>query len=114
MVAVVAVLLDENGRLNDGSTKKISISSVVQGELYAIRMAFLLADTFNLSRVEDIRNMASVRGHKFNWTPRVANQVAHWTAMNYLRGSLGLDWVSMPSTTHLRFLSFVDAPSELL
>lgn len=122
--AVIAtVLRDSKGLLIDGRTKHVHVSSVLQGEGEALRLATLMARSKNLSEIEiesdnktaimlsatenvppwdccnvflDIRDLAKEMSLKLTWTPRSTNAAAHWVATSTVRGLLSPDWVASP------------------
>ncbi|XP_028095770.1 uncharacterized protein LOC114293006 [Camellia sinensis] len=121
--AAAAVLRDEHGRLVDGLTKKLCISSPFQGEAQACRLACLLAHQHNLLDVlvegdnkavihlcvtetvppwecvailRDIKLLAPQGRFSFQWRPKASNKVAHWVARACLHDQLPVNWVSNP------------------
>ncbi|KAI8005987.1 hypothetical protein LOK49_LG07G01062 [Camellia lanceoleosa] len=119
--AYMAVLIqDSEGYLMDGVVRIEEVGSVMQGEASAIRWACLVIRDLNLSQVEivsdnkevirlcvsedappwncapiieDIRSLANLCNLSFLWTPRMANEAAHWTARAFLKGVLPSNWV---------------------
>ncbi|XP_028112211.1 uncharacterized protein LOC114310437 [Camellia sinensis] len=127
--AVLAVILrDSKGNLLDGCAKSCEASSAAQAKAHAIRLAYLMAQALNLSRVEiesdnksvislcifetvppweysaiilDIRGLASPNSISFSWTRRTNNEAAHWVAKACLSKSLPVNWVVCPPATRL-------------
>ncbi|KAL7183556.1 hypothetical protein ACSBR2_025868 [Camellia fascicularis] len=121
---VIAVLFrDCKGHLIEGDFQKVAVHSVMQGEALAVRKACLMAQALNLSKVEiasdnktvillcvsenappwdcapiinDIRRLAESCNFSFLWSPRSANEAAHWTARVSLKGMLPVQWVANP------------------
>ncbi|KAI8024045.1 hypothetical protein LOK49_LG03G01676 [Camellia lanceoleosa] len=119
--AYMAVLIrDSEGYLMDGVVRMEEVGSVMQGEASAIRWACLVIRDLNLSQVEivsdnkevirlcvsedappwkcapiieDIRSLANLCNLSFLWTPRLANEAAHWTARAFLKGVLPSNWM---------------------
>ncbi|KAF7115776.1 hypothetical protein RHSIM_RhsimUnG0047500 [Rhododendron simsii] len=115
------VVRNDRGELTDGSTYFFKCSSVLQGELEAIRKACFLArdmcavpvtiesdnkTAILLSASElvppwevyplimDIRAVKKQRNLEFIWVKRSANKVAHRVASLAAKGKLSLDWVA--------------------
>ncbi|KAI8016996.1 hypothetical protein LOK49_LG04G00979 [Camellia lanceoleosa] len=130
--AAAAVLRDEHGRMVDGLTKKMCVSSPFQGEAQTCRLACLLAHQHNLLDVlvegdnkavihlcatetvplwecaavlSDIKRLASQGRFSFQWRPRASNKVAHWVAWACLHDQLPVNWVSNPPSPLLCLLT---------
>lgn len=126
--AIAVVLRDYKGKIVDGRTSIVFISSVSQGEALAIRLAgSLLVDnqisdaiiesdnkevihlcsTENVppweyaTAIVDVRELVYSSRFSFVWVPRCCNEAANWVASHCLKGSLPPDWV-------------LNAPSSLL
>ncbi|KAL7176319.1 hypothetical protein ACSBR2_029794 [Camellia fascicularis] len=121
--AVAVLLRDEKGNLLDGIATKIRLTTVVQGEAIAVRLACAMARALQCAVVEiesdnksvihlcvskgvppweicaviqDIRSLAHSGGLAFKWSPRVRNRAIHWVATACLHDYLPLHWVSQP------------------
>ncbi|KAL7162800.1 hypothetical protein ACSBR2_043141 [Camellia fascicularis] len=121
--SLVVILRNREGQLVDGRTSIVHVSSTLQGEARAVRMAYAFSQTLNLSQVSvegdnktvielsvselvppwdcmaiihDIRSAKSRSNISFSWSPRSSNRVAHWVASCNLTGMLPLDWVAHP------------------
>ncbi|KAL7189189.1 hypothetical protein ACSBR1_038949 [Camellia fascicularis] len=121
--AVAVLLRDEKGNLLDGIATKIRLTTVVQGEAIAVRLACAMTRALQCAAVEiesdnkfvihlcvsegvppweicaviqDIRSLGHSGGLAFKWSPRVRNKAAHWVATACLHDYLPLHWVSQP------------------
>ncbi|KAI8544639.1 hypothetical protein RHMOL_Rhmol08G0312200 [Rhododendron molle] len=121
--ACAAVVRNWNGKLIDGHVISATVSSSLQGELLAIRLACGMASSMGLTEVEiesdnqlaiklsaselvppweveavvqDIRFMKQSGGISFKWVKREANGLAHVVASKSLRRLLPRNWVANP------------------
>ncbi|XP_028083788.1 uncharacterized protein LOC114285008 [Camellia sinensis] len=121
--SLAAILQNREGQLVDGRTSIVHVSSTLQGEAQAVRMACAFFQTLNLSQISvegdsktvielsvselvppwdcmaiihDIRSTKSRNNISFCWSPRSSNRAAHWVASRNLTGMLPLDWVAHP------------------
>lgn len=122
--AIAAVLRDHKGIICDGGAILVHSSSVLQGEILAIRlagqllqanhitngtiesdnkMAIKLCSTENVppwdcaAVVEDIGTFTPLVQCSFSWSPGLGNRAAHWVATQFLNGSIPADWaVNLP------------------
>lgn len=122
-VAIAVILRNHKGEILDGRTVDVRITSSLQGEALAIRMALTMvlpsyhhsaiieSDNQSIIKlcltenvppwecsaiVEDIRTQSLYVNCSFVWIPRTYNRVAHWVASQHLKGSLLPNWVSNP------------------
>ncbi|KAI8569738.1 hypothetical protein RHMOL_Rhmol02G0300500 [Rhododendron molle] len=125
------VVRNDRGELTDGSIHSFKSSSVLLGELEAIRKACLLARdmcavpitiesdnktaiSLSVSELEppwevyplimDIRAVRRQRNLELIWVKRSANKVAHQVASLAAKGQLSLDWVANPPASLICFL----------
>ncbi|KAL7172332.1 hypothetical protein ACSBR2_031930 [Camellia fascicularis] len=116
--SLAVILRNREGQLVDGRTSIVHVSSTLQGEARAVRMACDFSQTLNLRQVSvegdnktvielsvselvppwdcmtiihDIRSAKSRSNISFSWSPRSSNRVAHWVASRNLIGMLPLD-----------------------
>ncbi|XP_028061591.1 uncharacterized protein LOC114265052 [Camellia sinensis] len=121
--SIAAILWDSQGKILDGLTRSILISSVLQGEAMACRLACQLASSRNPSNLEisghnkpvislcvsesippwecaavidDVQILAQRGDFSFLCNTRTANKATHWMAQSHLQNLLPLDWVSRP------------------
>ncbi|KAL7243729.1 hypothetical protein ACSBR1_016032 [Camellia fascicularis] len=130
--SLVAILRNREEQLVDGRTSIVYVSSTLQGEARAVRMACAFSQTLNLRQISvegdsksvielsvselvppwdcmaiihDIRSAKSRNNISFCWSPRSSNREAHWVASRNLTCLLPLDWVAHPPPTLRAILS---------
>ncbi|KAF7139221.1 hypothetical protein RHSIM_Rhsim07G0138700 [Rhododendron simsii] len=121
--ACAAVVRNWVGKLIDGHVISAKVTSSLQGELLAIRLACAMANSLGLLEVEiesdnqmaiklsaselvppwevgavvqDIRLLSQSGGFSFKWVKREANGLAHLVASYSLRSLLPRNWVASP------------------
>ncbi|KAI8567632.1 hypothetical protein RHMOL_Rhmol02G0136600 [Rhododendron molle] len=125
------VVRNEEGELVDGSTASFPVSSVLQGELEAIRRACYMVEGLKVSSVMiesdsrraielsvselvppwevfevvmDIRKMIQQKNLKMEWVKRFGNKIAHQVAAWASKGQLQPAWISSASASLLSLL----------
>lgn len=110
-------------KLVDGKTSIVHVSSTLQGDARAVRLAHAFSQTLNLRQVHvesdnksvidlsvselapprdcqtiihDIRSAKSRGNISFSCSPSNANSAAHWLASCNLKGMLPLNWIVHP------------------
>ncbi|GMP26691.1 hypothetical protein CsSME_00003031 [Camellia sinensis var. sinensis] len=133
--SLAVILRNREGQLVDGRTFIVHVSSTLQGEARAVRMACAFSQTLNLRQVSvegdnktvielsvselvppwdcmaiihDIRSAKSWSNISFSWSPRSSSRVAYWVASRNLTGMLPLHWVAHPPLA-LRAILFLDS-----
>ncbi|KAI8551080.1 hypothetical protein RHMOL_Rhmol06G0157100 [Rhododendron molle] len=125
------VVRNEVGELVDGSTTTFPVSSVLHGELEAIRRACYMVEGLKVSPVTielnsrraielsvselvppwevfevvmDIRKMIQQKNLKMEWVKRSGSKIAHQVAAWASKGQLHHAWISNPSVSLLSLL----------
>ncbi|KAI8535287.1 hypothetical protein RHMOL_Rhmol10G0162000 [Rhododendron molle] len=125
------VVRNKVGELVDGSTATFPVSSILQGELEAIRRACymveglkgspIMIESDNKRAIElsvsefvppwevfavvmDIRKLVQQLNLKVEWVKRSANKIAHQVAAWASKGQLNPAWISTPSVSLLSLL----------